>query len=41
MRYRLATAAIFALAGASAQADTAPVDPQIAAVVGRISPDRL
>jgi hypothetical protein len=41
MRYSLATAAIFALAGASAQADTAPVDPQIAAIVTRISPDRL
>jgi hypothetical protein len=41
MRYLLAAAAVFALAGTCAQADTAPVDPQIAAIVARISPDRL
>jgi len=41
MRYRLATAAVFALASIQAQAGTAPADPQIAAIVARISPERL
>jgi hypothetical protein len=41
MLYRLATVAVFALASTSARADTAPVDPQIAAAIARISPERL
>jgi len=41
MRYLLATAAVLALASMQARGDTAPTDPQIAAIVARISPDRL
>src|SRR5471030_3268029 len=41
MRCRLAAAAVFTLAGSCALAKTAPVDPQIAAIVARISAERL